>query len=57
MEWIIVIVLVLLLLGAVGPRAGWYGTAGVLWDVLSLIVAVVLVFWLLSVLGVFVAGG
>ena len=53
LEWIIVIVLVLLLLGAVGPRAGWYGAASGLWDILSLIIVIALVLWLLNVLGVF----
>ncbi len=51
-EWIIVIVLVVLLLGALGPRAGWYGVAGGLWDILTLIVAVVLLIWILRLLGV-----
>jgi hypothetical protein len=54
MEWIVVIVLVVLLLGAFGPRAGWYGAASGLWDILSLIVAIVLVVWLLRLLGVLV---
>lgn len=53
MEWIIVIVLVVLLLGAFGPRAGWYGTAGVLWDILSLIIVIALVIFILNLLGVF----
>lgn len=52
MEWIIVVVLVLLLLGAIGPRAGWYGAAGGLWDVLSLIILIALVIWLLRLFGV-----
>jgi hypothetical protein len=55
MELILVIVLVVLLLGALGPRAGWYGTAGVLWDVVSLIIVVLLVLWLLNIL--VLAGG
>ena len=54
MEWIILIVLVILLLGAVGPRAGWYGAAGVLWDVLSLIIVIALIVWILSLFGVIV---
>lgn len=56
MEWIIIIVLVLLLLGAIGPRAGWYGAAGALWDILALIIFIALVVWLLNVLGVFGGG-
>lgn len=52
MDWIIVIVLVLLLLAAFGPRAGWYGTAGAIWDILALIILVALVIWLLRLLGV-----
>jgi hypothetical protein len=56
MEWILVIVLVLLLLGSVGPRAGWYGTANVLWDIVGLILVVVLLFWLLRILGVLGGG-
>ena len=52
MEWIILIVLVVLLLGAVGPRAGYYGTANPIWDVLSLIIGIALIVWLLDLLGV-----
>ena len=52
MDWIIIVVLVVLLLAAVGPRAGFYGTASVLWDVLSLIVLIILVIWLLRLFGV-----
>ena len=52
MEWIILIVLVLLLLAAVGPRAGYYGTASPLYDVLSLIILIAVVVWLLDLLGV-----
>ena len=52
MDWIIIIVLVLLLLAALGPRAGWYGTAGVLWDFLGLIILIILVVWLLRLFGV-----
>lgn len=52
MEWIIIIVLVVLLLGALGPRAGWYGAASALWDILALIIFIALVIWLLNVLGV-----
>ena len=51
MEWIILIVLIVLLLGAVGPRAGYYGTASPLWDVLSAIIAIALIVWLLDLLG------
>ena len=52
MDWIIIIILVVLLLAALGPRAGWYGTASGLYDIVALILHVVLVFWLLEVLGV-----
>jgi hypothetical protein len=52
MEWIILIVLIVLLLAAVGPRAGYYGTASPLWDVLSAIVAIAVIVWLLDLLGV-----
>ena len=52
MDWIIIIVLVVLLLAALGPRAGWYGTASGAYDVLGLILLIVLVFWLLEVFGV-----
>ena len=54
MDLIIIIVLVLLLLGAVGPRAGWYGTTSGLFDLLALIVAIILVVWILRYLGVLV---
>lgn len=53
MDWVIIVVLVVLLLAAVGPRAGWYGTAGAVWDILSLIIVIALVIWLLNVIGVF----
>jgi hypothetical protein len=52
MEWIILIVLIVLLLAAVGPRAGYYGTASPLWDVLSAIIAIALIVWLLDLLGI-----
>jgi hypothetical protein len=52
MEWIIVIVLVLVLLAAVGPRAGYYGTASPLFDVLSLLILVALIVFVLDLLGV-----
>jgi hypothetical protein len=55
MEWLLVIVLVVLLLGATGPRAGWYGTTNVVWDLLGLIVLVILVIWILRILGVLFA--
>ena len=51
-EWIILIVLVVLLLAAIGPRAGYYGTASPLWDIISLIVFIAVVVWLLDLLGV-----
>jgi hypothetical protein len=54
MEWIIVIVLIVLVLGSVGPRAGWYGTTNVVWDILGLILFLFLLYWLLRVLGVLV---
>ena len=52
MDWIIIIILVVLLLAALGPRAGWYGTSSGLYDIVALILLVVLVFWLLEVRGV-----
>lgn len=52
MEWIIVIVLVVLLLAAVGPRAGYYGTASPLYDILSLLILIGLVVFVLDLLGV-----
>ena len=52
MDWLIIIVLVVLLLAAIGPRAGWYGAANAIWDVLALIVLIVLVVWLLRALNV-----
>jgi hypothetical protein len=52
MEWIVLIVLVVLLLAAFGPRAGWYGAASGVWDIIALIVAIVLVVWILRLLGV-----
>jgi hypothetical protein len=51
-EWVILIVLVVLLLAALGPRGGYYGTASPLWDVLSLIIGIALIVWLLDLLGV-----
>ena len=45
MEWIIVIVLVVLLLAAIGPRAGYYGTASPLYDVLSLLILIGLLYF------------
>lgn len=50
--WIVLIVLVVLLLAAIGPRAGWYGTGGAVWDIVALIVLIALVVWLLNVFGV-----
>ena len=52
MEWIIVIVLVLVLLAAIGPRAGYYGTASPLYDILSLLIFIALVVFVLDLLGV-----
>ena len=52
MEWIILVVLIVLLLAAVGPRAGYYGTASPLFDVLSLIIVIGLILWLLDLFGV-----
>lgn len=52
MEWIVLIVLVVLLLGAFGPRAGWYGAAGGLWDILTLVIGIILIVWLLRLFGV-----
>ncbi len=52
MEWIILIVLIVLLLAAVGPRAGYYGTASPIFDVLSLLILIGLVVWLLDLFGV-----
>jgi hypothetical protein len=54
MEWIVIIVLIVLLLGAFGPRAGWYGSANVVWDILGLILLLFLVYWFLRILGVLV---
>ncbi len=50
--WIIIIVLVVLLLAALGPRAGFYGTAGAIWDILALIIVIALIFFVLRLLGV-----
>jgi hypothetical protein len=52
LDLIIIIVLVVLLLGALGPRAGWYGAANVIWDILALIIFIALVVWLLRLLEV-----
>lgn len=52
MDWIIIIVLVVLLLAALGPRAGWYGAASGLYDIVALILLVALVVWLLELFGV-----
>jgi hypothetical protein len=51
-EWIILIVLVVLLLGALGPRAGWYGAASGVWDIVSLLVGILLIVWILDLLGI-----
>ena len=52
MEWIIVIVLIVLLLAAVGPRAGYYGTASPIYDVLSLLILIGLVVFILDLFGI-----
>ena len=52
MEWIIVIVLIVLLLGSVGPRAGYYGTASPVFDVLSLLILIGLVLFVLDLFGI-----
>lgn len=52
MEWIIVIVLVVVLLAALAPRAGYYGTASPIYDVLSLLVALALIVFVLDLLGI-----
>lgn len=52
MEWIVVIILVVLLLAAVGPRAGWYGAAGAVWDIIALVLGIILLIWLLRLLGI-----
>jgi hypothetical protein len=52
LDWIIIIVLVVLLLAALGPRAGWYGTASGLYDVVALILLILVVVWLLELFGV-----
>jgi hypothetical protein len=52
MEWIIVVVLVLVLLAAIGPRAGYYGTASPLYDILSLLIVLALIVFVLDLLGV-----
>jgi hypothetical protein len=54
MEWIILFVLVVILLASVGPRAGYYGTASPILDILGLIILIVVVVWLLRLLGVIV---
>jgi hypothetical protein len=52
LEWIVLIVLVLLLVGAFAPRAGVYGTVNPIWDILGLVLLVVIVIWLLRIFGV-----
>jgi hypothetical protein len=52
MDWVIIIVLVILLIAALGPRAGFYGTGGIVWDILSLIILIALVVFLLRLFGV-----
>jgi hypothetical protein len=50
--WIIIIVLVVLLIAALGPRAGFYGGGGAVWDILALIILIALVVFLLRAFGV-----
>lgn len=52
MEWIVLVILVVLLLAAIGPRAGYYGTANPVWDLLSFLLLIGLVVWLLDLFGV-----
>ena len=52
MEWIIIVVLVLVLLAAIGPRAGYYGTASPLYDILSLLILIAIVVFVLDLLGI-----
>lgn len=52
MEWIIVIVLIVLLLASVGPRAGYYGTSSPVFDVLSLLILIGLVLFVLDLFGI-----
>jgi hypothetical protein len=51
-EWIILIVLIVLLLGSVGPRAGWYGASSGVWDIVSLLFGILLLVWILDLLGI-----
>jgi hypothetical protein len=53
-DLLILIILIVLLIAAFGPRAGWYGGAGLLWDLLSLIIFIVVLVWLLRLLGVLI---
>jgi hypothetical protein len=48
LELIVLIVLILLLLGSFAPRAGYYGTASPVWDVLGLVIVVIIVVWLIN---------
>lgn len=52
MEWIIIVVLVVLLLVSLGPRGGYYGTASILFDIISLLIAIAIVVFLLDLLGI-----
>jgi hypothetical protein len=52
MEILILVVLVLFVLGAHGPRRGWYGSPSGVWDILSLLLLLVLIWWLLRLAGV-----
>ena len=52
MEWIVIVVLVVLLLAVLGPRAGLYGTGGAIWDIIGLIIVIALIVWILRLIGV-----
>lgn len=52
MDIVILIILVVLLLAAFGPRAGWYGAASGVWDIIAVVIGIILLIWLLRLLGV-----
>ena len=54
MEWVVLVALIVLLLASVGPRAGYYGTASPILDILGLVLVIIVVVWLLRMLGVLV---